>query len=252
MTKIQSRSPPDTEEESKTQYSRWFSLSSYLSVSDLDGFLRMLPWVQHWAYIYHDNDIYPEDHEKAGQVKEPHTHILLYTYSAKTSSSIEKKFIGYAEELAELRDTKVEKTMVQICSNNVAMFRYFTHKDDPDKYQYDESDIVHDSLDFWEKPCYKDKTYNKGLAMFNDLLEGIGTLDMVKKYGKEYIYHSQHLKGVVVDYQREIALTEIHCQDRGIFYQRACNVLSRSEAFTGDQKNMFSDMLCYVLANWNE
>lgn len=97
----------------------------------------------------HDKDVYTKKDEeknpahKAGTPKKPHYHVIL-VYNGPTSfkvvtALIREKLNGlYPESVASIR----------------AYYRYLTHKDDPDKYQYDENEIQHlngfNVLDFSE------------------------------------------------------------------------------------------------------
>ena len=66
-----------------TETTRRFNIRTYIKPDIVDRFLKTAPWVQYWAYCYHDKDVYED-----GSSKEPHTHILLYTYHQKTSSAM--------------------------------------------------------------------------------------------------------------------------------------------------------------------
>jgi len=80
----------------------------------------------------HDRDVWEEDTEdhKAGDLKKPHFHILL-SYDGPTTYQNIKKL---SESCGGTK--KVEKV-----SSARGYYRYLTHKDDHDKYQYDEEDI---------------------------------------------------------------------------------------------------------------
>ena len=72
----------------------------------------------------HDKDVNP-----TGEAKKAHHHILL-VYSGPTTYNSVAKFTA-----------SLNATIPQPLESVRGMYRYFSHKDNPEKYQYDESDI---------------------------------------------------------------------------------------------------------------
>lgn len=199
-----------TKEKPKHTRTRKFSCVTYIPTEPLEKYLRTSPWVQHWAYAHHDCDVWTEDDEalnnnhKAGTSKTPHTHVILYTYEAKSSSAIKKNF----DNLAKIVDTEnPQNTQVQVCNDCGAQFRYLCHEDDIDKYQYQKQVRKADDFPYWERLSATDgltdvKT-NTGLAMVNDFLAGTSARLMCERYGKEWIYHAGHIRSMALSIQRE-------------------------------------------------
>lgn len=73
----------------------------------------------------HDKDINP-----TGESKKAHYHILL-VYSGPTTYNSVAKFTA-----------SLNATIPQALESVRGMYRYFSHKDNPEKYQYDERDII--------------------------------------------------------------------------------------------------------------
>ena len=73
----------------------------------------------------HDKDLNP-----TGEAKKAHHHILL-VYSGPTTYNSVAKFTA-----------SLNATIPQALESVRGMYRYFTHKDNPEKYQYDESEIL--------------------------------------------------------------------------------------------------------------
>ena len=73
----------------------------------------------------HDKDTNP-----TGEPKKPHFHVLL-VYSGPTTYNAVAKFTA-----------SLNATVPQALESVRGMYRYFSHKDNPEKYQYDEADIV--------------------------------------------------------------------------------------------------------------
>lgn len=72
----------------------------------------------------HDKDINP-----TGEAKKAHHHILL-VYSGPTTYNAVAKFTA-----------SLNATIPQALESVRGMYRYFSHKDNPEKYQYDECEI---------------------------------------------------------------------------------------------------------------
>lgn len=73
----------------------------------------------------HDKDVNP-----TGEAKKAHYHILL-VYSGPTTYNAVAKFTA-----------SLNATVPQALESVRGMYRYFSHKDNPEKYQYNESDIT--------------------------------------------------------------------------------------------------------------
>lgn len=73
----------------------------------------------------HDKDTNP-----TGEAKKAHHHILL-VYSGPTTYNAVAKFTA-----------SLNATIPQPLESVRGMYRYFSHKDNPEKYQYDEQDIL--------------------------------------------------------------------------------------------------------------
>lgn len=73
----------------------------------------------------HDKDLNP-----TGDEKKPHWHIFLEYDSLKSYDQVYELTVG------------LNATVPQIIQSGVGMIRYFIHKDNPEKYQYDWNEIV--------------------------------------------------------------------------------------------------------------
>jgi hypothetical protein len=74
----------------------------------------------------HDKDVNP-----GGEQKKPHWHIIA-VWSGPTTDSVAK---GVARSIGT--------ELVRAVESVKGLYRYLTHKDNPEKYQYDEKDIRH-------------------------------------------------------------------------------------------------------------
>ncbi len=94
--------------------------------------------VKEWAYIIHDKDVYlandkqvKEEKAKVGDPKEPHIHLYLnFGESGATYETVAKWFDDEPQYVCKVKGRKAD------------MLLYLTHKNAPEKYQYDEKKIV--------------------------------------------------------------------------------------------------------------
>lgn len=88
------------------------------------------------AWIVHDKDI----DEQTGQLKKPHTHVVVTFSDAKTCLSVAKIFHLYDKDgkPVEGRVTLLNKDKRH---NKDGAFKYLVHVDNPDKYLYSVDDI---------------------------------------------------------------------------------------------------------------
>ena len=59
------------------------------------------------------------------------------------------------------------------------------HRNAPEKYQYDDSEVISYNIDNILEDCPKDDSFN----VIEDILSGVSTRDLVRRYGRDYIYH---------------------------------------------------------------
>lgn len=80
----------------------------------------------------HDKDVYEEDGEnhKKGDLKKPHYHVLLCFGNTTTY----KTALSYAKE--------VGASIVKPISSSKGAYDYWTHKNNPEKAQYNEEDMI--------------------------------------------------------------------------------------------------------------
>lgn len=84
-----------------------------------------------YAAILHDSDVHETktaDHDK-GDLKKPHWHVVIrFSPNAVWNTSVAK-------------DLGIEVNYLQKCRNMNKALLYLVHRDDPDKYQYDLSQV---------------------------------------------------------------------------------------------------------------
>nr|DAP12887.1 MAG TPA: Plasmid like replication protein [Inoviridae sp.] len=139
----------------KDRFYRW-SLVIYGNEEDV---LKVCRVSQHYAYILHDKE-----------EKEPHWHLLCTFKVWKSLASI-KSIIDNGQNVLgeEIHDKQ-------------AAFRYLTHKDNPEKYQYEEEDVKSDNKEFW-----RGEEQGDVVELIDDIIEGMSFRDMAIKYGKDFV-----------------------------------------------------------------
>lgn len=172
---------------------RCFDLVSYIPIKELDSFLynNCGSWLQHYAYVHHDKDRKKLDN---GEIvpKEKHTHILLYTLDAKTSSAVSKIFDRFAFSLCGDGE-RLEKTRAIYCEDALSAWHYMLHtyESDPLQYKYDKCCRMTDNNVYWDKfektQGQNDSNSNIALAMIDDYIAGFTDYELTQRYGYAYL-----------------------------------------------------------------
>ncbi len=201
----QSNAVIDTEEVvpicTEKRRTRKFCLTTYIDRDAVLKFLEGSEWVSHWAVCTHDKDVTDD-----GQPKITHTHIVLYTYEGKTPTAVQKLFDRFSVDCYGF-DNK-QNTMVMPCIDIVAQYRYLLHLDDPKKHRYFDSERITENDAYWRKlertAGLNDAADNKALQIFNDMLNGVSTHELIVRYGGNFLYHIQHFERAKQKHEMEM------------------------------------------------
>lgn len=200
--------------ETEVERPRNFFLNTYIAPLALHDFLVNAKWVKHFAFITHDQDTYTatskevlEGKRQVGDPKEPHTHILLRTYNGKTLTSVVRLFNLFSRSYYERKGETPQNTFGEIARDVVDCFDYLTHKNDPLKHPYTKDLIVTDNPQYWSdlvKATDDEETAdNKAYSMFCDVLGGMSTTDLLKRYGMSYLMQNRNVDRLVEKCARE-------------------------------------------------
>ena len=90
--------------------------------------------------------IHDQDVEVDGTLKKPHFHLLLAYQSATTLKNICGWFNACGMPESDLH-------CIRVCASGVGYYRYLTHKDNPEKAQYNDHDVrvFNDSDELFQK-----------------------------------------------------------------------------------------------------
>lgn len=98
---------------------------------DVDKIIKALA-EEHLTFAV--SPIHDKDVEEDGSPKKGHYHLLLAYSSATTLNNIRGWF-----KVCGMPETELHS--VRVCASGVGYYRYLTHKDNPEKAQYDDNDI---------------------------------------------------------------------------------------------------------------
>lgn len=167
----------------KSVRTRNWSLITYLAPSVLVERLFALDNVRYFAFILHDKDTLED-----GTLKDKHIHLALVLNSARTLSQLAPRFTDIYSDAGNC--------FGQPTRSNLAIVDYFIHKNEPDKYQYSVSDIVSNNLEYFQN---EDNIEDNTFLIIEDLLNGKSLREMVKIYGRDFLYHYRDYKLLAVD-----------------------------------------------------
>lgn len=185
-------------------------LISYLPSTNIinDILDKKLKNIKSYAFIYHDKDIYVNDilddkneilHKK-GDLKVPHFHIYLKLKSSRDSEEIKRWFMP--KGLLDVNGLPYN-CLSQKVKSSVACIEYLTHKNEPDKYQYSENDIISYNIDC----VLENDAIDNSIDIVEDMLSGFSTRELVKRYGRDFIYHYSSYSAIVAKIKYEDAIS---------------------------------------------
>lgn len=161
---------------------RLFALVTYITNEDeiQKTLVKHGNSIRAFGYIFHDKD-----------ENDPHFHVVIRTHSNWTPKQIAVWFNDFNE--------KKQNTLAQPVWSRQGIVSYLTHDDEPDKHHYSQSDIKwYNEGDIRQKEGKDDSQ-----EIVEDILRGVKTREMVKRYGRDYIYHIQAYHFVAEKIQNE-------------------------------------------------
>ncbi len=201
--------------------------------------MRSCPWVHHWAYCLHDKDLKDD-----GTLKEPHTHVLIYTYSAKTSSAIKRNFDNL-DKATRFGDCLPQATHVEIMRDTCGSWRYLRHLDDLDKFQYSEDERIADDKSWWfdyeRTDGLNDSSNNRALAMFDARANGMTPREFFLNFGRDGLFSLRHVDDAIAKQRLETGVSTPLSFDRSLL-----DIILSSSNFTKQDILIFNTVLAYV------
>ena len=252
MVESSAPSVPYSVERKMSKRTRKFSCSTYISPKALEKFLKGSPFIQHWAYCSHDKDISENaqgdkiiDMETGEPIfKEFHTHFLLYTYEAKSSSAVRKIFDRYSTDVYSGEGQVMQNTFVEPCNDMVSQWRYLIHADNPEKALYHPDERICDDVVYWghlEKTNgLNDANDNKYHHILQDVMRGMSPFELSQKYGYAYIANVQKFDYLI----RKIDMFS-HLQ-RGLTLKECFQFGLANSTYSQEDLNKFFIMFDYL------
>lgn len=171
----------------KNEFSRYFSGISYLPSEIVNRVLvDKTKSIRSFAFILHDKDL-----DDDGNLKIAHVHFVIRTYSSWSCEQISKWFKGFNDE-----EGKPINTLVQIAHDVGSCLEYLTHDGIDGKYHYQRDEIHSFNVsDLQVKRDSKDDS----LEICEAIIRGVSTRELVKRYGRDFIYHRKAYQEVCFD-----------------------------------------------------
>lgn len=180
-----------------------FFLSTYVPVDVIaDVLSRKLVQIKCYAYNTHDKDVYLQDVldkktgeiiHRAGDPEIVHTHIYLELHNSRKPSEIISWFRYFDENGVAVNTFKEIPMYSQGCLD------YLIHKHNPEKYQYSIESVVSYGFDIQDGSLVAGDDYDFTYDIISDLVAGVPLKTMIKRYGKNFVYHYRQFRDIVDD-----------------------------------------------------
>lgn len=130
-------------------------------------------------WIYHDKDTYED-----GTAKKPHIHAIIQYNSIKRGTTVKNELGGESVGLH-----------LQKCDNSVSVYRYLTHEDDLQKYQYPASEIQHIGAPiYYEERAPTPLNEGEQILDMRMLIHQHRYKELIKLYGKQALFNLRNLQ----------------------------------------------------------
>lgn len=194
--------------------SRRYCGVSYLTRDILLSIFDNKNAISYYSFIYHDKDIVKAD-DGTESLKPPHFHIILLLKYPQKKLTVSNWFRGWEDE------NGVINSFIEPMSDLNSCFRYLTHKDHPDKYQYCDSEIVSNDILYFRNLILNDNDYTEdklyiGLDMY---MKGENPRTIAYKLGRDFIIHFRSIKELAqeiydFEYREKLKQNKIECENR--------------------------------------
>lgn len=182
---------------------RAFFVETYVRGEIISAALRKHEnFIKRYAYIYHDQDVWQSEDKAvldgkhiAGEKKTPHWHVLLELRNSYEERLVKDWFFDIEDQ---------QNTNTSIVTSKRACYRYLTHRDNPEKFQYSAMGIVTDDRDFYESLALDEGTNGDDLVQaVCDLASGASTREVLSYYGRDLICNYANVRRITDDICRE-------------------------------------------------
>lgn len=141
-----------------------------------------------------DNEILEinQQESQVGDLKTAHWHILIKTYDQHTANAVRKWFYRFRiteeKEVNGVKTTKLVNTLNKIVDSVSSSRDYLTHRNDPDKYQYSDAEIIEFRAG---RSVFKmhGRTADEVIDIIDRLNAGESKRTLIREYGRDFAYH---------------------------------------------------------------
>lgn len=181
------------------QSGRLFAVVTYASLPYISEVMhRRKETVKYWCAINHDKDT-----DENGNLKIEHRHIIIETFNPSTIGTIRNWFFFAVDEKGE-----TVTTTAQLVKFRKLAVDYLTHEHDPTKHHYNPEEIVNfpDTINISGVQPRNDE--DTTLNIIDDMLKGLSTFQLVRRYGRDFVIHYRNYKMILQDIQSDGDLPE--------------------------------------------
>lgn len=148
--------------------SRFISLVSYSDpLIDLSS---LLDKSLYYCYILHDRDLL-----KDGSPAVPHYHCLLYLKNPIVCGNLSRYSATH------------QNVFCEPVYDKGGSFRYLTHQDNPDKFQYDSSSIVSNNIKYFSSDDVYSRSGESTMQLIDDINLHLPYRILVLRYGRDLV-----------------------------------------------------------------
>lgn len=132
----------------------------------LEANLEAEPNIKKWAYVLHDKDV-----DENGNPVEPHIHLVIELIDSRNYSTI-GNYVGVPSQYVTSIKQKIKRGKYYVSDVGGAL-AYLTHRNAPDRHQYDDSEVVAKPGYDWIAARTKSEMKQAEWKSFRKILEGI-------------------------------------------------------------------------------
>lgn len=162
-------------------FARFFAIVTYRTDTEklVDTLTQHAKSIRAYALIKHDKD-----------ENDPHHHIVVRTHSSWECVKVANWFKG----------DDGQNTFAQPVHDRQGIIDYLTHENEPEKHLYDKSEIIDGGLSdlLPATDCADDSS-----EIVQAMLDGVPVRQLVKLYGRDFIYHYGSYSLIVDAIRRE-------------------------------------------------
>ena len=159
-----------------------YDVVTYLSEEEILSLLKSIG-VERYAYLTHDKDLNAD-----GTLKKSHTHLVLCFSVRKRATNLVRLF-----NTTELRVIETEKQLK-------GSFKYLTHETESaikqGKVKYEKSKLRCNDLEYFDNLSDCELSVDNSLDIVDKINMGVSTRDLVRQYGKDFIFHYGNYRAI--------------------------------------------------------